>query len=135
RSRSGSTGSLARKLAAGDTKLVLKFQLTPELRAGNFAGEQLPVFRNDQADVLGSFIKEFEPEMARAERQHSPNIVRARLGASVEESIAAAGIGLERMLGANPVAQAHPMFVTGPAAVGVVGPIGEKSAKDTMFHV
>ena len=53
----------------------------------------------------------------------------------VEHGVAAAGVGLERMLQAHAVADLHLMFVARAPAIGVIRPLAQKRAEDAMLHV
>ena len=87
----------------------------------------LPIVR---AGLLRRFVEKFQPEMPHAQCEHAGDILRAGLRPRVEDGVAAAGVGLDRMLRAHAVAQPHLVPVAGPAAVAVIGAVGEKRAED-----
>ena len=122
-------------LAARDAELIEQFQFAPELRAGNFAPQQLPIFRDGADDFLGIFIQKFHAEIADAEREEPFHKFRAGLRLRIEDGVAAAGVGLERMLRAHAVAQAHVMRVARAAAVAIILAAGKKRAEHAMLHV
>jgi hypothetical protein len=92
-------------LAAGDTELVQQLKLTPELRAGDLAAQQLAVSSNRLGGLVRRLVEEFDSEMAHAQGQHAGDIIRTRLRHGIEDGIAAAGIRLDRVLRPDPVAQ------------------------------
>ena len=63
------------------------------------------------------------------------HVFGAGLRQGVEHRVAAAGVGLDRVLRAHAVAQLHVVPVAGPAAVGVVGARGEERAEHAVLHV
>ena len=122
-------------LAAGDAELVEEFEFAPELGAGDFAAEELAVFGDGAGDFFGSFGEEFDAEVAHAEGEQTLHELGAGLGLGIEDGVAAAGIGLERVFGADAVAEFYFMFVTGAAAIPVIFALGQEGAKDAVLHV
>jgi hypothetical protein len=57
------------------------------------------------------------------------------LGSGVVEGIAATGIGLEHMLGADAVAEVDAMLVARPSAIAVILTLREESAEDAVLHM
>src|SRR5580704_8133656 len=102
---------LARDLAAGDAELVLELEFTPEFATVNFATEQLAVHGDGLFHLLRGFVEEFDSEFARAEGAHAGDVFRAGLRAGIEDGVAAADIGLERVFRADAVAEQNGMFV------------------------
>jgi hypothetical protein len=84
-------------LPAGDAELVEQFQLAPELRAGNFAAQKLPVFCDGALDFLWRFVEKFHAEILHAQRQHPFHVFRAGLRLGIEHGVAAASVGLQRV--------------------------------------
>ena len=109
-------------LAAGDAQLVEELQLPPQLAPGDLAAEQLAVARERPGDLAGVLVDELHAEAAGAEGEQAGDVVRPALGAVVEDGVPAAGVGPERELGPDPVAQRDPVRVSRPAAVAVVLP-------------
>ena len=62
-------------------------------------------------------------------------MLRAGLGQGVEDRVAAADVGLHRVLRPDAVAQFQIVFVTRAAAVGVIRAIGQECAEDAVLHV
>ena len=107
----------ARHLAAGDAELVEELQFAPELRAGNFAAQQLAVSARWSRPLAGSLVQEFDAEMPHAQRQHPRDVLRPGLRPRIKDRVAAAGVRLDRVLGSDAVAQLHVVLVAGPAAI------------------
>src|SRR5260221_9632474 len=121
-------------LSPGHAQLVQQLEFTPQLGPVDFTVYQLAVSGNGLADEGGRFVEELDPEIADAQFDHPRNIIGAGLGASVEDSVAAAGVGLDGMLRADAVAQFQIVAGPGPAAVGISGAAGEGGAKEAVPH-
>ena len=89
----------------------------------------------DAGGFFGGFVDKLEAEMAGAQGQEAGGVLGAGLGAGVKQCITAAGVGLERMLLADAVAQGGGVAVAGAAAVGVIGAVGEEGAEEAVLHV
>ena len=83
----------------------------------------------------GDFIQKFHAEIPHAEREQPFHKFRAGLRLRIEHRVAAAGVGLERMLRAHAVAQPHVMRVARPAAVAIIRAAGKKRAEHAVLHV
>jgi hypothetical protein len=57
------------------------------------------------------------------------------LGPLIEQGVLAAEIGPQRIPTTTAIPQKHGVFFARSAAVGMVVPIGEKGAKQAVFHV
>src|SRR5262245_30582030 len=73
--------------------------------------------------------------MAQTQGQEPGDVLRAGLGAGIEERVAAASIGAEEVLDADTVAEPYLVSIAGTTTVGEVGALGKESAEDTVFHV
>src|SRR5207247_9226226 len=107
----------------------------PLLRARDFTVQQLSIFPNRVQDLRRRLIHKLDPEMARSQLSHPPDVFCSSLGPSIEDGVAAAGVGLERVFGADAISQFHVMSITGTSTVGVICAPGKKGAKDTMLHM
>ena len=122
-------------LATGNAELVDELELTPQVRAGDFTAHELAVARQRPRDLFGALIDEFDAEAAGAKFDQPGDIFGTGLGAVIEDRVAAAGVGLEREFGADPITEGDPVGVAGPTAVAVVFPLGQKRAEHTMLHM
>ena len=92
----------------------MQLQFAPELRAGRF--RRAASWRYCAivcATSLRRFVEEFDAEIPHAQLQHARHIFRARLRERVENRVAAADIGFQRMFRAHAVAQFHVVLVAG----------------------
>ena len=115
--------------------MVEEFEFAPEIGAGDFAAEEALVLRDRADDLVGGFVDELDAEAAGAEGEEAVEVFGAGLGAVVVDSVAAAGVGLEREFGAGAVLEADLVFFAGAAAVVVVFAGGEEGAEDAVLHV
>src|SRR5438445_108072 len=120
---------------ARHAELADQFQLAPELRAGDLAGQELAILADRLFHLVGSFIDKLHPEMPHPQGQHSGYVLRSRLGARVENSVAAAGVGLDDVLSADPIAQFDLAMIARPPTICIIGAAREESTEEAMLHV
>ena len=58
-------------LSAGDAQLIHQFEVSPQLLATDFAGEQPAIMAYGLQHLLRGLIDKFEPEMPHTQRQTS----------------------------------------------------------------
>ena len=80
-------------------------------------------------------VQELDAQVPRTVLNEPGQELGGGLGHGVEEGIAAADVGLERVEHAHPVAQLDVVMVARTAAVRLVGARGEEGTVDAMLHV
>ena len=108
-----------REGAVGDAELGLRFQLAPHVVAVAFTGEQRLICADDFRGCGGVFLEQLDAEIAQAGGGERGEKSRASLRDGVEERVAAADIGAQRVLHADAVAQMHAMAVARASAIKV----------------
>ena len=85
-----------------------------------FAREEAGISGEEGVGFFFGFPQQFETEGLQAEFFHAGDVFGGALGLGVEDGVAAADIGDQRMRLADAVAEVELVVVTGAAAVSVV---------------
>lgn len=83
-------------------------------------GEQIAVEIEDAWDVVGAFFKEFDAEVLHATFEQAGDDFGSALRDRVEQRVAAADIGVQRVFAADAIAKLDEMRVARTAAVVLV---------------
>ena len=92
------------KGAFGDAELVLGSEVAPEVMAGAGSGEELLVGGEDFGGLGFVFFEEFDAVAAEAGGVELGVEVGAGLGLVIEEGVATADVGFQRVVDAHAVA-------------------------------
>jgi hypothetical protein len=92
------------KGAFGNTELVLSAEVAPEVMAGALVGEELLVGGEDFGGLGFVFFEEFDAVAAEAGGVELGVEVGAGLGLVIEEGVATADVGFQRVVDAHAVA-------------------------------
>lgn len=122
-------------MAARDPELIDELEFPPEGFPGDFAAKQTLVSLDEADEVLRGFVEEFEPESSYPRRQQTSGVVGTGLSSGVEDRVATAGVGLEGVLGANPVSKSDLVLVAGTPAIPIILAGGKEGAEHAMLHV
>ena len=90
---------------------------------------------NHTRDLLGGFVRELEAELLNARVAPLFEVLRTGLRLRIEDRVATADIGHDRMLEAMFVAQGDGVCLAGMTAVGVIGARGKEATEDAMLGV
>ena len=135
RLRSAQIGSDRFERAARDADAVDGSQPGPDIAASAPPGEEIAIGADDPVDGLHRLVEELDAEVGDATGEEHRHHLSAALGHGMEEGVAAADVGRERVFDANPITELDDMVVAGTAAVGLVGAGRENGAEDTVLHV
>ena len=114
---------------------MLDLFLAPYRVRRNATLQPLSVETNPSTGGISILIKKIKSEVTQSSPLHHRQGFNARLCCAVEQGVAAAEIGLERMIHPAAVAQVNGVLFTRSAAVGVVMPVGQQRAEQAVFHV
>ena len=98
-------------------------------------GEEVSVGGEDLAGFGGGFLEQFHAEASQPGGVEFFEKGGTGLSGGVEERVAAAHIGAQRVLHAHAVAEVDAVLLAGAAAIGVICAVGEKRREDAVLHV
>ena len=114
---------------------MLDLFLAPNRLGRNAASQRLPVEPNPSTGGISILIKEIEAEVTQSSPLHHRQGFHTRLCSSIEQSVSATEIGLERVIHPAAVAQMNGVLFTRSAAVGVVMPVGQQRTEQAVLHM
>ena len=109
--------------------------LGEELLGGDFFGEEVMVGVDGGDGSVVGFIEELDAVVAQAGGEELLEEAGTGLGATVEEGVAAANIGLEAVKLADAVFQMNDVLFARATAVFVGGAGAEEGAEHAMLHM
>ena len=107
----------------------------PELRSLGLPAEECGVGAEDGCGFLGRFLEQLDAEVSQTCGTEFRKVAGTGLGDGIEEGVAAADIGAERMLHPNAITQMDAVCLARASAVGMILALREEGSKDAVLHM
>ena len=109
--------------------------LLPDVTRCKPASQGIRVKEDASSGGLCPLVEQFQTDVTHAGLTQSRQPLDTGLSRAVEQGVAAAQIRAQRMFHTAAVTESHRVLLAGATTVGVIVPLGEESAEQTVLHV